>query len=157
MHYRCVEVCRGFVIATSSLIAQISTNCLSQTSRALNSVSILPRNRRTLREERLEVLRFVGTRQRSQRRISRGVFFLSRCVTGQAKTDDVEVFNIPRKQAASTSGTNFELAETYSYEEFASRVVPRRALRHLTASRSPRAFPEPYCPAPVLGETLLIN
>ena len=55
---------------------------------------------------------------------------------GQA--DDVKVFNIPRKQAASTSGTKFELAETYSYEEFASRVVPRRALRHLTASRSPR-------------------
>lgn len=57
---------------------------------------------------------------------------------GQADDDDVKVFNIPRKQAASTSGTKFELAETYSYEEFASRVVPRRALRHLTASRSPR-------------------
>jgi len=57
---------------------------------------------------------------------------------GQAGTGDVKVFNIPRKQAASTSGTKFELAETYSYEEFASRVVPQRALRHLTASRSPR-------------------
>jgi len=59
---------------------------------------------------------------------------------GAGQADDVKVFNIPRKQAASTSGTKFELAETYSYEEFASRVVPQRALRHLTASRSPRLF-----------------
>lgn len=56
------------------------------------------------------------------------------------RADDVKVFNIPRKQAASTSGTKFELAETYSYGEFASRVVPQRALRHLAASRSPRLF-----------------
>lgn len=83
--------------------------------------------------------RGIGTCHRSYNLISRYSSILG--VTGQAKTDDVEVFNIPRKQAASTSGTNFELAETYSYEEFASRVVPRRALRHLTASRSPRAFP----------------
>lgn len=77
------------------------------------------------------------------------VFFLSPDTIGQAKTDDVEVFNIPRKQAASTSGTKFELAETYSYEEFASRVVPRRALRHLAAaSRSPRAFPVLSHPRP---------
>lgn len=49
-------------------------------------------------------------------------------------TENAEVFNIRRKQAVPASGTKFELAETYSYEEFAaSRVVPRRALRHLTA------------------------
>lgn len=75
---------------------------------------------------------------------------------GPGQADDVKVFNIPRKQAASTSGTKFELAETYSYEEFASRVVPRRALRHLTASRSPLVSP-PRCPTDALRERLVIN
>lgn len=47
---------------------------------------------------------------------------------------NAQVFNIRRKQAVCPpAGTKFELAETYSYEEFASRVAPRRALRHLTA------------------------
>ncbi|KAI4480383.1 hypothetical protein M0804_010381 [Polistes exclamans] len=66
--------------------------------------------------------------------------------------DDVEVFNIPRKQAASTSGTKFELAETYSYEEFASRVVPQRALRHLSLLLARLVVPPPYCPMDTLGE-----
>lgn len=146
---------RGFVIAVSCLITQLLTNYFSQAksgvkfcvsfaseSSALCAQESRPAGRRTTSS-------FAFRRNASEKPEACSPFL---AVTGQAKTDDVEVFNIPRKQAASTSGTNFELAETYSYEEFASRVVPRRALRHLTASRSPRAFPEPYCPARVLGE-----
>lgn len=129
-------------------------------SKIVSSYDKLLRNRRTLLstsgvKKHVEKLRFVVHGGQGFWNVRRGLgkeygdyfqgiseyFFLSPDTIGQAKTDDVEVFNIPRKQAASTSGTKFELAETYSYEEFASRVVPRRALRHLAASRSPRAFP----------------
>lgn len=127
-------------------------------SKIVSSYDKLLRNRRTLLstsgvKKHVEKLRFVVHGGKVFGTLGLGkeygdyfqdiseYFFLSPDTIGQAKTDDVEVFNIPRKQAASTSGTKFELAETYSYEEFASRVVPRRALRHLAASRSPRAFP----------------
>lgn len=60
-----------------------------------------------------------------------------------------------REYMTTTAGTKFELTETYSYEEFASRVVPQRALRHLTVSSLTSQLIAPH--TKILRDRIVIN